>query len=627
MKKFLAVLVALVAAAWFAVPAFAGTQDPNGGYLEICKTSTTITSGVFAFQIQPTDTVNSDVSGRTILVNVGECSPELWVGTGQVTVREINYQDSQGFNTNDWTTLTSVHTVAPGAPDQQLVGIPDLESRTAVVNVNSGGSSQGTTVKFNDELSQGYFEICKTQVSGAGLDGQTFNFKWQGAMGAGGTVGVIVGGCSFPIYAPSGHVNIAEDPGTYTYVDTQQDPTDGTWGISSSTDSLLDWSIADATAVVAVGQAAPGATSDESIVTFRNNSSLLKICKVVPDTIADTGATYTFNVNGTSYTVHGFNFRYDPDRVYGCVLVNGGLRAGTSVTVTEQPQPGQLLDAIWFEPKNASATFGGTDYTGQWTTFDMQSGTNEVFFANVPADEQLLKICKTGGPASTSVTFDVAGPVGEAPDVTAGTLKVAVPLDSTGAGCAEAGYWSYIGPVTVAEEIPTGFAVSAISANGAEDSNGNRLASSDLGTGSAVVYIGAGTTIVSYTNGAAAATVTPPASGSTGGVSAVTTGASATASTASTSAPTAVSTTSKVAKTTKAATMSVSAVRILSINKGRFVYVRINGAAKTARIHLTLIGANHKILKSMTRYVVTNKSVRVKNLRLGTSVRVVSVSL
>ena len=72
---------------------------------------------------------------------------------------------------------------------------------------------------------------------------------------------------------------------------------------------------------------------------------------------------------------------------------------------------------------------------------------------------------------------------------------------------------------------------------------------------------------------------------------------------------------------------SPSSVRIVTIKQGRYVYVRIVGTAKTARIHLTLIGANHQVLKTMTRYVATNKSARVGNLRLGTNVRVVRVAL
>lgn len=630
MKKFFAVLVVLVAAAWFAVPAFA-TSDPNGGYLEICKTSSSLTSGVFAFQVSPADAVNNDVEGRTIYVNVGECSPELWVGVGQVTVHEINYQDSNGFNTDDYTEVTSIHTVAPGAPDQQLVN-SNLDGRWATVNVNSGGTSQGTTVKFNDELVQGYYEICKTQVQGAGLDGQSFTFAVQGANGYAASLSIPVGGCSFPTYAPAGHVNIQEDPGVNTYVDTQNDPGDGTAGISSSTGDLIDSSIANAWAELGVRPAAVGDTSGESIVTFRNNSSLLKICKVVPRDLE--GSTYSFDVSGTTYSVHSFTW-YDPDHVFGCVLVNNSFRAGSSVTVTEQPQPGQALDALWFEPSNSSAVDSGNDFTGQAVTFNMQSGMNELFFKNVPVDPQLLKICKTGGPASGSVTYDVAGPVGEAPDVTDGDLSVSVPLDSNGAGCAEAGMWAYIGPVTVTEAIPAGESVTAITANGS-DANGNRLASSTLATGTAVVWIGAGTTIVSYTN-SGAAVVTPTSGGSSGGSggsssssssssasSGASAGAAATASTASTSAPTKV-TPAKSAKV--AAASSVASVRIVTIKQGRYVYVRIIGTSKMARIHVTLLGQNHQVLKSMTRYVATNKSARVHNLRLGANVRVVRVAL
>jgi hypothetical protein len=550
-------------------------------------------------------------------VNVGECSPELWVGTGHVTVTEINYQDSNGFNTDDYTAIPTggITTVAPGAPNQQLVWASESD-RSAIVNVSAGGKSQGTTVKFDNELVQGYYEICKTQVAGANLSG-TFHFDVQGANGYSAGLDVPVGGCSFPTLAPAGHVNIQEDKGTNTYVDTLQDPVDHTWGISSSTGDLLDFDIADAT------------------VTYRNNASLLKICKVVDTDSGLQGLSYKFNVDGTWYTVHSYSFYpYDSTKVYGCVLVANQYRSGSQVTVTEQPQAGQALDHIWFEPGgDPTSGQGGNDYTGQSITFDLHSGMNEVFFKNAPVAPQLLKICKTSGTANTSVTYNVAGPVGEAPDVTNGMLSVSVPLDSTGAGCAEAGLWAYIGPVTVTESIPAGQSVTAITANG-DDANGNRLGSADLATGTAVVWIGAGTTIVTYTNGGAAAggTTTGSSTGgssssssSSGGSSSASTGASAaTASTASTSAPTKV-TPAKTAKV--AATASVSSVRIVTINKGRYVVVRIAGTAKTVRIHVTLIGANHQVLKTMTRYVATNKSARVGNLRLGAKVSAVRIAL
>lgn len=637
MKKFLAVLVVIGAAAWFAVPAFADASPStvvHDGYLEICKTSGSAISGtVFSFRVtRANDSLVADDIGRTVNVYVGQCSPELWVGVGTVKVQEIGADnvgsDGSTFNTNDYTKVTAIHTLAPGGTDSQLVGQPDLGDRTAWVNVNSGGTSQGTTVTFNDEVVDGYYEICKTQDKGAGLDGQTFNYAVVGANGYSASVNVPVGGCSFPALAPSGHVNIVEDTGSNTYVDS----------ITANDNNLLGSDTSKAWAQLAIGWDQPvGDSQDESIVTYNNNSSLLKICKVVPENM--TGASYSFNVGGSTYTVNAFD-RGDPyswmnDDPYGCVLV-GSFRAGTSVTVTENPKPGEALDSIHFVPDNVY-TAGGNDFTGQSATFDMQSGTNEVFFVNEPAPPQQLKICKTGGTAGTSVTYDVSGPVGEAPAVMPGALSVSVPLGSDGSGCALAGMWAYIGPVTVQEEIPTGQSVSNITANGS-DANGNRLntAGTNIAAGTASVWIGAGTTIVSYTNGAAP-TVAPTTGGSggsgssggsggSGGTSGATTsaGAAATASTASTSAPTKV-TPAKSAKV--AATASVASVRIVTIKQGRYVYVRIAGTSKTARIHLTLIGANHQVLKSLTRYVATNKSARVGNLRLGTNVQVVRVAL
>ena len=86
MKRGLIVLVALMAAAWFAVPANATTDPGTTGYIEVCKDSSTIAPGSATFQF----TVGNLGS---ILVNAGECSPAMKVAAGTVRVHEDNYTD------------------------------------------------------------------------------------------------------------------------------------------------------------------------------------------------------------------------------------------------------------------------------------------------------------------------------------------------------------------------------------------------------------------------------------------------------------------------------------------------------------------------------------------------------
>ena len=57
--------------------------------------------------------------------------------------------------------------------------------------------------------------------------------------------------------------------------------------------------------------------------------------------------------------------------------------------------------------------------------------------------------------------------------------------------------------------------------------------------------------------------------------------------------------------------------------------VRVNSTAKTARVQVTLVSRNGKVLSKVTRVVPTNRLVRVPNLKLPSAalnarVRVVS---
>jgi hypothetical protein len=167
------------------------------------------------------------------------------------------------------------------------------------------------------------------------------------------------------------------------------------------------------------------------------------------------------------------------------------------------------------------------------------------------------------------------------------------------------------------------------------------MVSSNLAARSATVMLGSYDTwaqcryhdlfpaIVDFTNGPAAAAPTGGSStggsstggsssgGSTTGTTPVTT--TSTVTTASTSPPTQV-TAPKVA-------MKVASVRIMTMGHNRYVVVRINGAAKTARIHLTLLDKQQRVASRLTRYVATNKAVRVGNLRLANKIAGVKVSL
>jgi hypothetical protein len=66
---------------------------------------------------------------------------------------------------------------------------------------------------------------------------------------------------------------------------------------------------------------------------------------------------------------------------------------------------------------------------------------------------------------------------------------------------------------------------------------------------------------------------------------------------------------------------TVSVVRIqkqlFAKQTARYVLVRVNGTAKTARVEVTLLSRNGKMLAKVTRVVPTNRLVRVPNLKLS----------
>jgi trimeric autotransporter adhesin len=603
MKRILVLLAGMIAAAIFVVPAFA----QGAGFVEICKASgSPAVTGTFSFLI------NDEIEATA---NAGECTAPIEVPDGTATIEETNYTDANGFSTDDFTAVSAIHTSQPGGPDDALESF-SLSGRSAVVDVAGGDESTTTIVTFTNVLVQGYVEICKAQVTGAGLDSQSFSYAVQGAMGFTASANVLVGSCSNPIYAPAGHVNIAEGgPSAFvTSISTQP------------SDRLLDSDLAAGTATVAVVPAALGAVSNESIVTYTNNSAQLKICKVAGDA-ALVGQSYSFTANGAPFSVTaGAGAGH-------CVLA-GRYRAGTSITVVEAPSAGQAVGGISILPSGRTFVRGGSDFLGQSATLTLGPGETVLTYTNVLASPGLLKICKAGA-GSGLATFTVAGPRGTAPNITQGTDTVMVPVG----GCALApSSYPYAGIQTITETPMAGFSVSSITV---ADADRLVAGSVNLAAGSVGAYIGSGVTVATFTN--AVATGTPPPAGGGGAAAGGTTSGGATTSSAAGSAAAASSSAagSAAAASSSASTTAVSApkavkaakkasvakVQIVSMKSGRYVVVRVSGAAKTARIKVTLIGARSKVLKVALRTVRTNRAVKVGNLKLGPKVRSVKVAI
>ena len=79
--------------------------------------------------------------------------------------------------------------------------------------------------------------------------------------------------------------------------------------------------------------------------------------------------------------------------------------------------------------------------------------------------------------------------------------------------------------------------------------------------------------------------------------------------------------------TAKAAALKLTSARLVFQNGKRFLVVRVNGAAKTAKIRITLVMRTGKVTKPVVRTIATNRAVRVANLQVSKHVRTVRVSL
>jgi hypothetical protein len=464
----------------FAAPAMAASSDdppPGTGWLEICKNAdpTGPVSGPFTF------TITDGAFSGTETVTTGTCTAPFEVPTGTATVTE---------NAVPYATVTAISAL----PESNLVpGSVTLGSGgSAQFTITGGDVSTTTTAIFTNKGVTGYVEVCKNAAPGSGLTG-SFEFTITGAMGFSDVVSVPVGACSDSIQVPAGQVQVQETGDAATYV------------VSISTvpaANLISSDLDSATANVAI---AAGDVSTETIVTFVDSPSVLKICKVAGDDSL-LGQDYTFTANGTSVTVPA-----GPPPGGTCVLVPGIYRAGTTVNIAENIVPGTEVSSITVSPADREVP-GANDPTDGTDSVVLGSGETVVTYTNIPAPPGLLKICKVAGTGVTTGslwTFTVSGVPG----------SVIVPAGSCVlvAGPEPGGGFPFNSTQTITETPTAGYSVTNIAADPAD-----RLDSSDLATGTATVTIGSGVTEALYTDAAAAAPApaTPGPSGTGGGTGA-----------------------------------------------------------------------------------------------------------
>ncbi len=604
MKKVLLGAVVAVGMMVFAAPAFAAT-----GYVEICKTTP---AGAFPTGLSNTPNFTYTVSngGGTVVVPNNSCSHPVPVTvpapSGNVTVTETL---ASFFRVSSITT----------APGSALVS-SNLTTGTAVVSVPAAADSSGAVVvNYRNVPVVGHIEVCKSNAADAGLTG-SFTFTITGPTGSGftTTTTVPIGHCSFPIAVPAGTNTVTEAaPNSVSSITVVN-------GAPSTTNA------AGGTATVTVKpDVAPGNLSQETIVTFVDETVQLKICKIASDALVT--SPYTFTVSATEPA--GGN--PVPNRTVTvlpgqCQLVPGpytnpngttGWRAGTRVTISEGVVPGTAVTAISVVP--ASAELGprvlsplpnptqpgpaGSDVVA------LAPGETQVSFTNDTVPGGMLKVCESPdakAPVGTMFTFRV---ISFAPAGITTTASVPVGSCTIVPNPARAdGLWPYNSIVDIFQNaipglpaVPGGITVSPSA----------RLLAQV--TGAVAVSIGSGDeTIATFLNDPASAT---SGSSSSSGGSLAGVAAPATAG-----AVAAISGSNAGAAAGKAA--QLRSAKLIKLHGAHYLVLRVVSSHKTAKIRVTELNKRGQKIRSFVVTVRANRSARVL-VPWGASVKTVAAKL
>lgn len=421
------------------------------GYLEICKNSDSSApvTGVFHF------TVDGNIP---VSVNTGGCTAPFKVPAGTATVVE---QSEPYYSETIGTAIPAVDWIST-----------NLATQTEQVKVvASNDVSMATTVEVTNKEQFGTMEICKSQQTGSGLTG-SFTFTVSGPMGFTKSETVPVGACSDSFQVPAGTDEVDEVGTNNTDV------------VSESTipaNDLVTDNLAAGTSEVNVAQ---GSTdSNETIVTFVNSSSRLKICKIAGDYQLN-GTIYQFTAGTASVTAVA-----EP-APGGCVLVPTPFPGGTVISIQEGIVSGTAVSAI--DVSDNRAVPGSVDLANRKVSVVLGSGETDVTYTNKIASPGLLKVCKNAGPGVSS---------GQMFAFTIGSQTLSVPAGF----CNIAGNFAFDSTQTITETPTAGLSVIGESVDPAAD-----MVASSLSSGTISALIGVGVTEATFTNATAGTPPLPP---------------------------------------------------------------------------------------------------------------------
>jgi len=429
----------------------------------------TLTPGVYCFNTsaQLTGILNLNASGDPNAVFVFLIGSTLTTSSNSAVIVSGGSPCGVYFQVGSSATL--------GTSTQFSGNIFALTSITA----NTGASVSGGSYALNGAVTldsnaatacQGTLQVCKVAGSGV-VVGTNFSFSVGGTpltVPAGAAPG---GSCSTALVVPALPATITETiPSGTVLASVSTLPGAGL---------LISSDLAAGSALVTVN---PGG---QTIATFVNTipppptTGFLQICKIAGSGVT-IGTNFTFNVAGTPVTVAA-----GPPSPASCSLALT-LPAG-QVLIAETLPNGTVMTAVSTLP--SAGLLVASDLAAGTATVTVIPGAQTIatFTDAVAPTTGSLLICKVAGTGivdGTNFTFSVAGtpvtvPAGPAP---AGSCGGLLPLPA--------------GPVLVAETVPIGMQLTAVSAT-----PGGSLVSSDLAAGQATVTIAAGgQTVITFQN-------------------------------------------------------------------------------------------------------------------------------
>jgi len=450
------------------VPNVAAAGEDQGdpaGYIEICKTfeaGSPSYTGTFTYNIYEGSAaeysyiVNPENLYKTVSITAVQGGPQVCTApigvpdTGDYTVDEVQ---------QPWFSTASI-TATQGDPGTVET---DDTAGEAIVDVPAsavpGDDSNTATVQYTNDPVTGVVEVCKTAAANSSSLTGTYTFDITSlddgvnsfSTTASATISSPGGtGCSGPITVPAGTIQTVE-PGTTYVTDITATSIDPSWAWSwtdpepDSIDQLVSSDYGDGTATENV---LAGDTTDQTVVTYTDALSTVKLCKQwiggdAPSTVFPFALTSSgpLGPNAVSSTV-GL-------QAGQCQIV-GTVRTGTQVNITEGITPGTKVAAIKVNPTTDSEggsliVPGSESLPNRTVSVIAGPGETDVTYYDAPADPGTLKICVT------PTTTPAVTPGTAAFTVNGSTTPIDVNLSSTSVQCTidDETTFAYDSPVTI----------------------------------------------------------------------------------------------------------------------------------------------------------------------------------